>query len=58
MKTLLMICVVALISGCGGTDCPDTNTRTLVHTLEGSYWVVCTSFQCPGFPIETRCKVE
>jgi hypothetical protein len=58
MKLLLMICVVALISGCGGTDCPDTNTRNKITTDEGTHWVVCSSFQCPGFPVETRCRVE
>jgi len=58
MKTLLMIIAASLVSGCGGSDCPDTNTRTKITTPEGYYWVVCSSFQCPGFPIETRCKVE
>ena len=58
MKTLLMIIAASLLSGCGGTDCPDTNTRTLIHTPEGSYTVVCSSFQCPGFPIEHRCRIE
>ena len=59
MKTpLTMILVASLLSACGGSDCPDTNTRTKITTDEGSYWVVCSSFQCPGFPIEHRCRVE
>ena len=57
MKLAAVICTL-LLTACGGTDCPDTNTRTRITTPEGSYWVVCSSFQCPGFPAETRCKIE
>lgn len=57
-KKLIMILVASLLSACGGTDCPDNITRTKITTPEGSYWVVCSSFQCPGFPVETRCRVE
>jgi major membrane immunogen (membrane-anchored lipoprotein) len=57
-RKLTMILVASLLSACGGTDCPDTNTRTKITTDEGSYWIVCSSFQCPGYPRQTRCWVE
>ena len=49
---------VSLLSGCGGTDCPTTTTRNTIHTENGSYRVVCQSYQCPGFPAEIRCNIE
>jgi len=59
MKSILIIASTLLITACGGgSDCPDTNTRTKIVTDEGTHWIVCSSFQCPGFPAQHRCRVE
>ena len=59
MKTLLTVILAAsLLSACGGTDCPDNITRTKITTDEGTHWIVCSSFECPGYPRQTRCWVE
>jgi hypothetical protein len=58
MKTLLMIIAVSLVSGCGGSECHTELTRTKIISDEGTHWIVCSSWQCQGFPTENRCHVE
>jgi hypothetical protein len=59
IKLIIIVVSTLVISACGGgTECPDTVTRTKIATDEGTNYIVCSSFQCPGFAKETRCRVE
>lgn len=58
MKLLATLLATLTLSACGGSDCPDTVTRTRIITDEGAAWIVCSSFQCSGYPGQTRCWVE
>lgn len=58
MKHLLMVIALTVTACGGGSDCPDTYTRTKVTDSTGTYWLRCVEFQCPGYVTERRCWRE
>lgn len=60
MKILVHIAAILILSGCGGGEdpCPTTETRIQVRDDQGTHWIRCWEFQCPGYPINRTCRVE
>lgn len=58
LLTLTLAVSLTLLSACGGSDCPDVITRIEVRDLEGTHWIKCSEFTCPGYATQRRCWVE
>jgi hypothetical protein len=58
MLKILILAVSLTLSACGGSDCPDVFTRTQIITDEGTHWIKCSEFTCPGYATQRRCWVE
>lgn len=58
MKYLPILLFSIILSACGGSDCPDTITRIQVRDDEGTHWIRCSEFTCPGYATQRRCWVE
>jgi len=58
MKSYILVLAILLV-GCGGAgDCPDLHTRTQIQDENGTYWMRCQEFTCPGYTTQRRCWLE